>query len=230
MSTPAQTAMAPQTSDCSQIVRFLAQAVLVKFCDRGIHYFGCSEGGQRRAAGLDQPRRLILKERLIGCHFSRLRGYVFAPKILETLPAQPTVFVVVPHGHKRKMCTRVLQLRVVQICLIDGTIIVHRGGDVKVLYFFAVRITDYVPYLTGVVCLAVFGVPNQLVNEVAKVQDETEFLVLRSAFVFINHSSVGVLRANVCVLTAYKRKTNRPRVIIFRCSAGPANSTAISIT
>jgi hypothetical protein len=41
-----QIAIAPQTSDCSQIVRFLAQAVLVKFCDRRIHYFGCPKGGQ----------------------------------------------------------------------------------------------------------------------------------------------------------------------------------------
>src|SRR5689334_13959041 len=128
------------------------------------------------------------------------------------------------------MCARVLQLRVVQICLIDGTIIVHRGGDVKVLYFFAIRITDYVPYLTGVVCLAVFGVPHQLINEVPKVQGKTQFFRLRSAFVLINHSSVRVLRTDVCILTAYKRKTNWPRIMIVRCSACPADSTAISVT
>src|SRR6185437_14276074 len=219
-----------QASDCSQIVRFLAQAVLVKFCDRRIHYFGRPEGGQRRAAALDHPRRLILKKRLHGCHFSRLGRKSFRSKLLETLPSLPAELVVVPHGHKRKMCTRVLQLRVVQICLVDGTIILHRVGDVKVRYFFAVRITDYVPYLTGIVGLAVFGVPNQLVNEVAKVQDETEFLVLRSAIVLINHPSVRVLCTEVCVLTTYKRKTNWPRIMIVRRSACPANSTAMSIT
>src|SRR6185369_7634477 len=117
---PPQTAMSPQTSDCSQIVRFLAQAVLVKLCDRRIHYFGWPEGGQRRAAGLDHPRRLILKERLHGCHFSRLSRKSFRSKLLETLPSLPAELVVVPHGYKRKMCTRVLQLRVVQIRLIDG--------------------------------------------------------------------------------------------------------------
>src|ERR1051326_1562285 len=177
MSAPPQTAIAPQTSDCSQIVRFLAQAVLVKFCDRRIHYFGWSKGGQRRAAGLDHPRRLRLKERLHGGHFSRLGRKSFRSKLLETLPSLPAEFVVVPHGHKRKMCTSILQLRVVQIRSIDGTIILHRGGDVKVGYFFAVRITYYVSYLAGVVCLAVFAVPNQLVNEITKVQDETEFLI-----------------------------------------------------
>src|ERR1051326_3749433 len=224
MSAPPQTAIAPQTSDCSQIVRFLAQAVLVKFCDRRIHYFGWSKGGQRRAAGLDHPGRLILKERLHGCHSSRLGRKSFRSKLLETLPSLPAEFVIVPHGHKRKMCTRVLQLRVVQIRLIDGAIILHRGGDVKVRYFFAVRITDDVSYLSGVVCLAVFGVPHQLINEVAKVQDETEFLVLRSALVLINHSSVRILRTEVCVLTAYKRKTNWPRIMIVRCSACSANA------
>src|SRR6185437_15598477 len=121
-------------------------------------------------------------------------------------------------------------LRVVQIRLIDGTIILHRGGDVKVRYFFAVRIPDDVSYLSGVVCLPVFGVPNQLINEVAKMQDETQFFRLRSAFVLKNHSSVCVLRTEVCVLTAYKRKTNWSRIMIVRCSACPADSTAISIT
>src|SRR6185437_15118012 len=227
---PTQTAVPPQASDCRQIVRFLTQVVLVKFCEWCIHYFGWPEGGQRRAAGLDHPRRLILKERLHGCHSSRLGRKSFRAKLLETLPSLPAELVIVPHGHKRKMCTRVLQLRVVQIGLIDGTIIVHRGGDVKVLYFFAARITDYVPNLPGIVCLAVFGVPNQLINEVAKVQDETQFFRLRSAFVLKNHSSVCILRTEVCVLTAYKRKTNWSRIMIVRCSACPANSTAISIT
>src|SRR5262252_2177239 len=194
MSAPTQTAMAPQTSDCSQIVRFLPHAVLVKLCDRRIDYFGWPEGGQRRAAGLDHPRWLILKERLHGCHFSRLGRKSFRSKLLETLPSLPAELVVVPHGHKRKMCTRVLQLGVVQICLIDGAIILHRGGDMKVRYFFAVRITDYVPYLSGVVCLAVFGIPHQLINEVPKMQDETQFVRLRSAVVLINHSSVRILR------------------------------------
>src|SRR5215470_562806 len=46
MAAPPQTAMAPQASNCSQIVRFLAQAALVKFCDRRIHYFGWPESGQ----------------------------------------------------------------------------------------------------------------------------------------------------------------------------------------
>src|SRR5437868_14680851 len=46
MAAPSQTAMPPQAPDCSQIVRFLAQAALVKFCDRGIHYFGWPESGQ----------------------------------------------------------------------------------------------------------------------------------------------------------------------------------------
>src|SRR5690349_4555903 len=161
--------MAPQASDRSQIVRFLSHAVLVKLCDRSIDYFGWAEGGQRRAAGLDHSRRLKLKKCLHGRHFSRLGRKSFRSKLLETLPSLPAELVVVPHGHEWKMCTRVLQLRVVQIRLIDGAIIVHRGGDVKVRYFFAVRITDYVPDLSGIVCLAVFGVPNQLVNEVAKV-------------------------------------------------------------
>src|SRR6185312_5779323 len=230
MSAPPQTAIAPQASDCRQIVRFLTQAVLVKFCDRCIHYFGWPEGGQRRAAGLDHPRRLILKERLHGCHSSRLGRKSFRSKLLEALPSLPAEFVVVPHGHKRKMCTRVLQLRVVQIRFINRTVILHRSGDVKVRYFFAARITDDVPHLTSVVCLAVFGVPNQLINEVAKVQDETQFFRLGSAVVLINHSSVCILRTEVCVLTAYKRKTNWPRIMIVRSSACPANSTAISIT
>src|SRR6478672_1875712 len=128
------------------------------------------------------------------------------------------------------MCTRVLQLRVVKIRLIDGTIIFHRGGNVKVLYFFAVRIADDISYLPGVVCLAVLGIPHQLINEVAKMQDETEFLILRSAFVLIDHSSVRVLRTEVYVLAAYKSKTNWPWIMIVRRSACSADSTAISIT
>src|SRR5947209_10019815 len=118
---------------------------------------------------------------------------------------------------KSEMFTRFMQLSVVQIRLIDVPIIFQRGGDVKVRYFFAVRIADDISYLPGVVCLAVFGVPHQLINEVAKMQDETEFLILRSAFVLVNHSSVRVLRAEVCVLTANKRKTNWPRIMIVRC-------------
>src|SRR5262249_54744022 len=161
--------------------------------------------------GLDQPCRLILKECLVRGHFSSLGRDIPVPKVLETLPPQPAEFVVVPHGDKRKMCTRILYFGVVQICLIDRTVIVHRGRDMKIFVLFTARITDQVSYLSGVVLLAVLGVPNQLVNEVAKVKDKAQLFRLRSAFVLINHSSVRVLRTEVCILTAYERKTNWPR-------------------
>lgn len=51
------------------------------------------------------------------------------------------------------------------------------------------------------------------VNKVAQVQHEIEPLEIGRSLVFENHSTIGILRALIYVLTAHERKSNRPCIV-----------------
>ena len=142
IASPAQRAVALEAADGRQVVRFLAESVFVETCHRRIDDLRRIEAIKRRSTGLRDPRRLIFEESLIGSDFAGLRGQVLASKSLQGLPTQPAEFVVVPHVHEGPTGASVLKIGIVQICAIDGAIIVDRRRDVKVADLFAVRIAD----------------------------------------------------------------------------------------
>jgi hypothetical protein len=76
---------------------------------------------------------------------------------------------------------------------------------------------------------AVFGVPDDLVDEVAEVQDEPETVRGRRLFVLEDHPAVGVLGALVHVLAAHERELHRARVVVARRRDGAADAAALAV-
>src|SRR6478672_8222759 len=101
MAPPAQRPVASQAVDGCEVIRFLSETVVVKFRHCDISDCRRIETFKRRTTGLCHSRRLILKKRLHGRHFARLRGTRFAVEHLQGLPSLPTELMVVPHSYKR---------------------------------------------------------------------------------------------------------------------------------
>src|ERR1700756_1317654 len=200
--------------DRRQIVGLLPESMLIENSDRGILNLRWFELFQRRTAALHHARGLILKKCLHGSNLARLRGTRFAVEHLHALPSLPAVLIVVPHGNKGPAGTSVLQVGIMQVAAIHSTVVIHRNWDVEVLNFLSLRITNDFLHLAVVISGAVLRIPDQLVYEVAQVQNKAEPVLLRSVLILEDHSSVSVLRSEVCVLTTDEREMYRPRIII----------------
>src|SRR5262249_20228976 len=81
---------------------------------------------QRGPARFGQSRRLIFKKGLISRNFARLRGTIIAAESLQCLPALPTIFMVVPHADKRPAGASVLQIWIMKVVAVNGTIVSDR--------------------------------------------------------------------------------------------------------
>src|SRR5260370_11396548 len=135
---------------------------------------------KRRAARLVDSRWLVLEKRLIGGYFSRLGGPIHSSKSLQALPADPAKLMVVPHAHERPTCSRILQVRIVQIIPVDGTVIPNVGRNVNVIHLLAVFVADNVAQTTAIHALrSVFRVPDEFVDKVSQVEHEPPPIVLR---------------------------------------------------
>jgi len=99
-----------------------------------------------------------------------------------------------------------LQIRVMEIRLVHRAIIGQRRRDVEVLYFLAVCVSDDVADAAVVHHLAVFRIPDDFINEIAKVQHESKLFVPWRALVFVDHPSICILRALIRVLATDEHK------------------------
>src|SRR5450432_2479401 len=59
---------------------------------------------------------------------------------------------------------------------------------------------------------AVFGIPDDLVDKIAQVQNETEPIVRGGTLVFEDHTAICALGALVCILTTDEGKAHGSRV------------------
>src|SRR5882724_178446 len=103
-----------------------------------------------------------------------------------------------------------------QVGAIHSTVVIHVDRDVEVVNFLSLRITNEFLHLAVVISGAVLRIPDQLVYEVAQVQNKTEPVLLRSVLILEDHSSVRVLRSEVRVLTTDEGEMYRPGIIIGR--------------
>jgi hypothetical protein len=193
-------------------------SVPVEPADWCIHHMGRLELVERSPAGLAHARGLIFKECLVGRNFSCLCRSSGTAKFLQPLPPLPTELVVVPHIDEWPARARILQIRVLQIRAINGTIVLDICGDVKILNLLAVRVSHQISHPPVVHALrAVFRIPNNFINEIAEVKHETELILLWRSLIFKDHPPIRVLRAIVRILAADKGKTYRS-IIVFRRS------------
>ena len=200
--------------------------MLIENFDRGVHNLRWAENFERGTTALHHSRWLILKKRLVGCDLARLRRTRFVIEYLQGLPSLPAELMVVPHRNKGPASARVLQVWIMQVTAIHSAIVIHCDRDMEVLDFLSLRIANEFPDLAVVVTGAVLRIPDQLVYEVAQVQDEAEAVLLRSALILEDHSSVRVLRSEVRVLTTDKREVYGSRIAIGRRGDGSPEAAA----
>ena len=228
MPAEAQRALRREAGDREQVVGLLPDAEGVEALDLRVHDGRRLEALERIAAGLADPRRLVLEPRLARRHVARLRGAHVVAEELERLPAAPRELVVVPHRDERPARPRVLQVGILEVRAIERPVVVERRRDVEAPDLLAVGVADDVaqPPVVAAPVGALLGVVDHLVDEVAEMQHEGELLVGRRALVLVDHAPVGVLRALAHVLAAHEREPHRPRVVRERRRARAADAAA----
>src|SRR5215468_1510375 len=200
--------------------------MLIENCDRGILNLRWAENFERGTTALHHSRWLILKKCLVGCDLARLRRTRFIVEHLQGLPSLPAELMVVPHRNKGPARARVLQVWIMQVTAVHSAVVIDRDRDVEVVNLLSLRIANEFLDLAVVVSGAVLRVPDQLVDEVAQVQDEAEAVLLRNALILEDHSSVRVLRSEVRVLTTDKREVYGSRIAIGRRGDGSPEAAA----
>src|SRR5205814_8584375 len=136
------------------------------------------------------------------------------------------VLMVSRQGNEGPAGAIILQVGMVAVSTIHGTVVRRVDWDVEVVNFLSLRITNDFPHLAVVISGAVLRIPDQLVDEVAQVQNKAEPVLLRSVLILEDHSSVRVLRSEVCVLTTDEREVYRPGIILGRRGDGAAEAAA----
>jgi len=153
-----------------------------------------------------------------------------AVEYLQTLPAEPAELVVVPHGHERKVRACILQIGIGEIRAIDGAIVVDRRRNMEVGMFFTVLVAYELTDAAIVIALRpVFRIPDEFVNEVAEMQDETQALVGCRVLVVVDHAPVGRLRAEIRVLAGNECEAHGAPVIMRRGRQRAADAAAIAV-
>src|SRR5262252_8079076 len=109
--------------------------------------------------------------------------------------------MIVPHANKRPARAGVLEVRIMEIAAVYGTVVALIGWDVEVRNLFPVCITDDVPQTPVIHSLgSVFRVPDYFVDEVTQMEHELQAILFCGTFILANHSPVSVLSTLVCVL------------------------------
>src|SRR5215469_3109914 len=75
----------------------------------------------------------------------------------------------------------------------------------------------------------VWGVPDDLINEVTQVEHEPQTILLGGTLVFENHSPISVLCALIRVLTTNEGKPHGSGVVIGRGGEGSPHATAAAV-
>jgi hypothetical protein len=100
----------------------------------------------------------------------------------------------------------------------------------EIAMLLAMRIAHEIADAAIVVALrAVFGIPDEFVDEVAEMQDEAQARVGRRVLVVVDHAPVGRLRAEVRVLARNEREAHGTRVVEGGRGQRAADAAAVAV-
>ena len=225
----ANRAVADQAVDGREVVGLVAEAVLVPLLDGDIRHRGRIELLERGSAHLPASRRQIFPPGLICGDLDALTWPGRTAGLLDALPALPREFVIVPHGHERPSCAGVLQIGLGKVTFVDGAIAVDRQRIVEFTDLPAVGNAPDVVNRAVVTRFDFLGIFNDFVDEIAKVEDESELVFGRGALVLEDHPSIGVELAFVDVLAADEGEIDGARIAVERRGDRAADAAAIPV-
>src|SRR5262249_44625734 len=149
-----------------------AEAVVVELLDRDV-LDGRRPELRERSARRSDARGKIFEPRLIGGDLYALTRLLERAGLHDALPALPGKFVIVPDGNERPARAGILEVGVVEIAPVDGTITVDRQRNVEIADL--VSVGDARDLVDGAVVagLHLVRVLDHFVDEVAEMQDES---------------------------------------------------------
>ena len=100
--------------------------------------------------------------------------------------------MIVPDRHERPAGPRILQVRIGEIAAIDGAIAVDGQRIMELADLAAIGDARDLVDRAVVAGLHFLGILDDLVDEVAEVEHETELVLRRRALVLEDHPAVGV--------------------------------------
>ena len=118
--------------------------------------------------------------------------------------------MVVPDRHEGPACTRVLQVRVLQIGAVQRAVVGERRGDAELADSLPVGKAHAIaqPPVVAAPTRPVLRVVDYLVDEITEMQNERELFFDRRVLVLEDHPAVGILRAFTNVLAADEREAH----------------------
>src|SRR6185312_11156781 len=224
----AQRPVGLEAVDGRQVVRLQPQPVAIELFDRSVFYRWWIEALERPVPRSDACGE-IFEPGLIRRDLDALARLLERPRLDDALPALPREFVVVPHRDKRPARARVLEVGIGEIAFVDGALTIDGRRDVEVADLVAIRDARDLVERAVVACLHLVGIFDHLVDEIAEVQNETELLGGGSAFIFVDHSAIGVELAFIDILTAHEREAHRAGIVWQRRRDRAADTAAVSV-
>ncbi len=137
--------------------------------------------------------------------------------------------MIVPDADERPARAGILEVGISEIALVHGAIAVDGQRVVEIAGLSPIgNARDLIdrPVEAGV---SLFGILNDLVDEVAKVQHEAKLILRPRAFVFEDHPAISVELSFVDALAADEGEVHRPRVVRPRRGDGAADAAAVAV-
>ena len=191
---------------------FDPQAIVVERRDRDVFDLWWRERGEILAGRFAHARRNVLPPGLVGRDAQLLRGLGRAAVGDEALPSPPRELVVVADADEREPGPRVLDIGIVDVGAIDHAVAVQRGRHMEVQHLARVRHPADVVDRAVISVRDLVRVFDDLIDEVAQVQDEAQPALRRGALVLPDHAAIGVLGPFVDALTRDERKADGARI------------------
>src|SRR5262249_18289592 len=149
-------------------------------------------------------------------------------------------FVIVPDGDERPACSRVLQIGISQVTLVDDAIAFDRERVMEVAGLAAIGNPADVVDRAVVPRLQLVGILDDLVNEITEVEHETELGIAKNAWavarswgrralIFKDHPAIAVELAFVEILAADEGEVDRSWIVRERRGDRAANAAPVSL-
>ena len=224
----AERPISDQAADRGQIVRLQPQPVPVPLVDLDVLDRNRPEFG-KRAARRRHASRDIFEPGLVGGDLDGLAGLRLAARLDDALSALPREFVIVPDADERPARAGILEVGISEIALVHGAIAVDGQRVVELAGLSPIgNARDLIdgPVEAGV---SLFGILNDLVDEVAKVQHEAKLILRPRAFVFEDHPAISVELSFVDALAADEGEVHCARIVWQRRGDRAADPAAVSV-
>ena len=138
--------------------------------------------------------------------------------------------MIVPDGDERPARSRVLQVGIGKIALVDGAIALDRQRVMEVAGLAAIGNPADLVDRAVVARLHLVGIFDDLVDEIAEVENETELIGGRRALILEDHPAIAVELAFIDALAADEGEIDRPRIVRQRRGDRPADAAAVPLS